>query len=186
VRAHVYHAPSLEDPIIRRTTKTPEIHQVQTGGDKELTRVGEGGALVGVCTPHSGVRKPWKSRLVAAEVEDHAEHPKGARDMHRLTGNHRSSLKKWPENRAWHNTKINPKHRLKLTNSKSSKGLEKNTFTSWFHREPPREKKVSSPWLSAGPKQTIKKQRTETKAKAGWSGASPLPPQPRIEEKGGS
>jgi len=139
------------------------------------------------CAHHTLVYgQPWKSRLVAAEVEDDAEHPKGARDMHRLTGNHRSSLKKWPENRAWHNTKINPKHRLKLTNSKSSKGLEKNTFTSWFHREPPREKKVSSPWLGAGPKQTIKKQRTETKAKAGWSGASPLPPQPRIEEKGGS
>jgi hypothetical protein len=68
---------------------------------------------------------------------------------------------------------------LKPSNSKSSKGLEKNIFISWFHRAPPREKKASNPWLSAEPKlQTIEKQKkkkkkTKTKTKNRWSGCKP-------------
>jgi hypothetical protein len=42
--------------------------------------------------------------------------------------------------------------RAKPTNSKSSKGLEENTFTSWVCREPYRGKKSNSPRLSTGPK----------------------------------
>jgi hypothetical protein len=42
--------------------------------------------------------------------------------------------------------------RAKPTNSKSLKGLEENTFTSWVCREPYRGKKSNSPRLSTGPK----------------------------------
>jgi hypothetical protein len=46
------------------------------------------------CSHHAPVNgQPGKLGLVAAKVEDDNEHPKGARDMHRLTGNHRSSFK---------------------------------------------------------------------------------------------
>jgi hypothetical protein len=43
-----------------------------------------------------------------------------------------------------------PNRRAKPTNSKSSKGLEENTFTFWVCREPPRGNKSNSPRLNAG------------------------------------
>jgi hypothetical protein len=49
-----------------------------------------------------------KTHLVAIEAKDNDEHPGRARDMQRLTENHRSSFKKRPEKRAWHLNQINP------------------------------------------------------------------------------
>jgi hypothetical protein len=48
--------------------------------------------------------QPGKTRLVATEDDEDDKHPVGARDMQRLTENHRFNFKKQPEIRAWHLT----------------------------------------------------------------------------------
>jgi len=66
-------------------------------------------------------RQPRKTGLVAAEAEDDDEHPGGVPDMHIMTGNHRSSFKKWRENQPSLAPYLDkPISRLKTTNSKSS------------------------------------------------------------------
>jgi hypothetical protein len=46
------------------------------------------------CAHHASVYgQVGKSHLVAAKAEDNDEYPREARGMHRLTGNHRYSLK---------------------------------------------------------------------------------------------
>jgi hypothetical protein len=101
--AHVYHSPSPEDPLPSDEPpnlpgspdcKLEEMKSQHTPAMKEHLLVRAHHALV---YGHSG-----KTRLVAVESEDGDEHPGGARDMHRMMGNHRSSFKKWFENRARH------------------------------------------------------------------------------------
>jgi hypothetical protein len=106
--AHVYHAPSPEDPSpsdeppnLPRSTdcKLEEMKSQNAPAREEHLPVREHHALV--------YGESGKTRLVAAEVEEDDEHPGWARDMQRMMGNHRSSFKKGSENRARHLIYIN-------------------------------------------------------------------------------
>jgi hypothetical protein len=101
--AHVYHAPSPEDPS--PSDKPPNL---PGSTDRKLEEMKSQHALAReehllVRAHHALVYgQSGKIRLVAAEAEDDDEHLGGARDMHRMMGNHRFSFKKGSENRARH------------------------------------------------------------------------------------
>lgn len=97
-------------------------------------------------------RRPEKTRLGAIEVWDDDVHPRGARDMQILIGNHRSGLKNnQPVNQAkvlslhWVVAGTLPKwthEQIKTLNlPNSQEDWRKLSFTSWLHWAKPREKK---------------------------------------------
>jgi hypothetical protein len=99
VTVRVYHAPSPEDP-----SPSDEPSNLTGSTDCKLEEMKSQHAPAReehllACANHALVyRVLRKIRLVAAEVEDDNERPREAHGMHRMAGNHTSSLKKWPKN----------------------------------------------------------------------------------------
>jgi hypothetical protein len=90
VTARIYHAPSSSDEppnLSRSTYRKLEKMKSQHWPTREEHLL--------VRAHHAPMyRQPRKTCLVTAEAEYDDEHPSEARDMHRMKGNHRYSLKK--------------------------------------------------------------------------------------------
>jgi hypothetical protein len=95
VTLRVYHAPSPEDPSPSKDPPNlPRSTDCKLEEMKSQHRPAREEHLLGRAhhTPVYGA--PGKIRLVAAEAKNNDEHPGGARDMHKMTKNHRFSFKK--------------------------------------------------------------------------------------------